>query len=155
MASQMQQLRRLAGCPAWVAFTWFGMTAGIALIATPVRFASGVMSRPVALDVARVVFGALNQAELVALILLLVFIRLSGQAKFLWPSCSVLALILIAQTSWLLPELSGRTDQVMAGIEPATSIAHGAYSVLTIGKLLILFYVGLRSMQLYPPGGNR
>jgi hypothetical protein len=134
--------------PAWIAFIWFGLTAGISLLATPVRFASGAMTRPVALDVSRIVFAALNKAELMALIILLIFVRMTGRAKELWIACGLLALILIAQSSWLLPELSARTDQILAGIEPAASFAHGAYSIMELSKLLILLFVGFRSLQM-------
>ena len=51
--------------PAWVCLIWFGMTAGVSLLATPVRFTATTLTRPVALDVGRVVFAALNKAEFV------------------------------------------------------------------------------------------
>jgi hypothetical protein len=133
--------------PGWLAFAWFGMTAGISLLATPVRFASQTMTRPVALDVSRVVFAALNKAELVALILLLILVRTNGRTRSLWAACGLLALILIAQSVWLLPELSARTDQVIAGIEPSGSIAHGAYSILELAKLSVLLFIGFRCYE--------
>lgn len=136
--------------PAWVCLAWFGMTAGVSLLATPVRFTATTITREVALDVGRVVFAALNKAEFVALIILLVLVRASGLAKKLWAACGALALILIVQSMWLLPELSARTQQIIDGIEPAPSIAHGAYSVLELSKLLILLFTGLRSMQMLP-----
>ena len=141
--------------PAWVAFTWFGMTAGISLLATPVRFSVASMSRPVALDVARTVFNALSKAEFVALIVLLIIIRTSGRAKELWAFGAVLALILIVQSMWLLPELSARTDQIIAGIEPEGSFAHGAYSVLELCKLGLLALLGVRSMAEFSGGADR
>jgi len=70
--------------PAWVCLIWFGMTAGISLLATPVRFSAATITRPVALDVGQVVFAALNKAEFVALIILLVLVRVSGKARELW-----------------------------------------------------------------------
>lgn len=104
--------------------TWFGMTVDVSLLATPIRFTASTITQPVALDVGRVVFAALNKAEFVALIFLL--IHVSGRAgEFLAPSFA-LALVLLAQATWLLPELSARTDQIIAGVEPATSIAHAA-----------------------------
>lgn len=134
--------------PAWISFTWFGMTAGISLLATPLRFTASTITRPVALDVGRVVFAALNKAEFVALIAILVIARVSGKAKYYLPVCGVLALILITQASWLLPELASRTDQILAGTEPAPSIAHAAYSVLELSKLMLLLYLGFRSLQM-------
>lgn len=133
--------------PAWISFTWFGMTAGVSLLATPVRFSVVSLSRPLALDVSRTVFAALNKAEFVALIILLVITRVSGQARETWAVVATLALILMAQSAWLLPELSARTDLILAGIEPQSSIAHGAYSILEIAKLLLLLFIGVRSLQ--------
>ena len=132
--------------PAWVCFTWFGMTAGISLLATPVRFSTPGLPRPLALEVAQRVFSALNKAELIALVVLLLIVRVSGRAREYWLFCALLALILIAQSAWLLPELSARTQQIAAGVEPPASIAHAAYSVLELAKLGLLAYLGARSM---------
>ncbi len=140
--------------PAWVCLIWFGMTAGVSLLATPVRFSASTITRPVALDVGQVVFAALNKAEFVALIILLVLVRVSGKARELWAGCGALALILITQSMWLLPELSARTQQIIAGGEPPPSYVHGAYSVLELSKLLILLYLGFRSMQMLMGGAR-
>jgi hypothetical protein len=48
----------------------------------------------------------------------------------------------------LLPALSARTQQIIAGTEPASSYVHGAYSVLELSKLVLLLYLGFRSMQM-------
>lgn len=134
--------------PAWISFTWFGMTAGISMLATPVRFTATTITRPIALDVGRVVFAALNRAEFIALIILLVIVRVSGRARDYLALCSVLALILLAQAMWLLPELASRTDLIVAGLEPGPSIAHAAYSILELSKLMLLLYLGFRSLQI-------
>ena len=134
--------------PAWISFIWFGMTAGISMIATPARFTATTITRPIALDVGRVVFAALNRAEFIALIILLVIVRASGMTRHYLAFCGVLALILLAQALWLLPELALRTDQIIAGIEPGPSIAHAAYSILELSKLTLLLYLGFRSLQM-------
>jgi hypothetical protein len=134
--------------PAWTSFTWFGMTAGVSLLATPLRFGAETITRAVALDVGRVVFNGLNKAEFVALIIVLVQLRVSGHTRALWIPVFALALILITQASWLLPELSSRTDIVIAGGEPPPSIAHAAYSALELLKLTLLAYTGFRALQL-------
>lgn len=128
--------------PAWVCFSWFGMTAGVSILATLAKFSAPSLSRPVAVDVGRVTFAALNKAELVALVLLLVVIRLSGRAARWWAVGGVLALIVIAQSVWLMPELSARAAQIAAGNEPPASYVHGAYSALELLKLGILFVTG-------------
>ena len=141
-----RQIRTLTN-PAWLAFAWFGMTAGISLLETPVKFTAPSITRAVALDVGRVVFTALNRVEIVAMILLLVLVRVSGRSRQLLAPCALLVLILIAQTVWLLPELAARAQMIGQGIEPSASIVHGAYSVLELGKLVLLLYVGFRCLR--------
>jgi hypothetical protein len=133
--------------PAWISFIWFGMTAGVSMLATPARFSATTITRPIALDVGRVVFAVLNKAEFVALILLLIVVRISGRTRDYLAICGVLALILLAQAIWLLPELAARTDMIIAGVEPAPSIAHAAYSISELIKLALLFYLGFLSLQ--------
>lgn len=140
-------LKKALGNPAWISFTWFGMTAGVSLLATPLRFGAETITRPVALDVGRVVFAGLNKAEFVALIILLIIVRTSPAAKKLWMFAFALALILLVQAAWLIPELSARTDMIIAGTEPPPSIAHGAYSTLELIKLGLLGWLGFRSLS--------
>ena len=148
MAANLKQcMLRAVKNPAWVCFTWFGMTAGVALLATPVRFTAATITRPVALDVGQVVFAALNKAELVALVLLLIVVRSSGRARAMWAICGVLALILIAQSAWLLPELAARTQLIISGREPPQSYVHAIYSTLELAKLGILFVSGFVALS--------
>ncbi len=146
-AKYWKDLSRALRNPAYVCFIWFGMTAGISLLATPIRFTAPLITRPVALDIGRVVFAALNKAELIALLILLIIVRVSGRARELWMQCSALILMLLAQTIWLLPELAARSQQIVAGVEPAPSMLHGTYSVLELSKLLLLLYLRFRSLQ--------
>ena len=133
--------------PGWVAFVWFGMTAGISLLEAPVKFTAPSLTREVALDVGRVVFSALNKAELIALILLLILVRIGGKARDWWASLSLLTVIVLAQSVWLLPALAARTEMIVNGTEPPPSMAHGTYAVLELLKLGILFYMGMRAYR--------
>ena len=141
-----QRIRNALLNPAWLCFMWAGMTVGVSMIATPVRFTASSITRPIALDVGRVVFAALNKAELVALVLLLVIVRTSGRSRELWSWCSVLILIVLAQGAWLIPELAARTDIILAGAEPPASYAHAIYSTLELTKIGILLFLGVRSL---------
>lgn len=132
--------------PAWLCFVWFGLTAGISLLEAPVKFTAPTITREIAVDVGRVVFLALNRAEMIALILLLVLIRISGSSRRLWAAWAPLTLIMIAQTAWLLPELAERSKMVVVGLDPGPSIAHGAYAVLELTKLALLLFLGFRTM---------
>ena len=128
--------------PAWVCFTWFGLTAGVSVLATLAKFSAPSLSRPAAIDVGQVTFSALNKTEILMLVLLLILIRASGQAARWWYVGAVLALIVIAQSVWLLPELSERAAMIAAGTEPPASWLHGAYTSLELAKLGILFVTG-------------
>ncbi len=145
MASLLSAARTALASPAWVCFTWFGMTAGVSLLATPVRFTAPMIDRATAIDVTATVFTALNKAELMALVILLIIVRATGQARHWWALAGVLTLILVAQSTWLIPELTERAAMVARGIEPPPSIAHTAYSTLEIVKLLLLFGAGVVS----------
>jgi len=133
--------------PAWVCFSWFGMTAGISLLATPVRFTAPTVTRAIGLDVGRVVFTALNKAELVALIILLIVVRASGRARSWWAICGVLALVVLLQSVWLLPALVERAALVVAGVEPPPSALHGIYSSLELAKLALLAGSGFYALK--------
>ena len=133
--------------PAWICFLWLGLTIGISLIAVPEIFTAGSVSRPQALDAASVVFSALSRTELVALVILLITVRFSGRARALWAYVSLLALIVLAQSAWLLPELAARAQQITAGIEPDPSPAHAIYAALEIAKILLLIALGFRALH--------
>jgi len=119
------------------------MSASVALLAVPAVFSSG-LDRPLTFIAARSIFVALNQAELIALILLLVTIRFAGLTRNLWHIAALLALIQIAQASWLLPQLSERTDMIVSGMTPPPSAVHALYSGLHLAKLLLLLFIGLQ-----------
>ena len=133
--------------PAWVCFLWVGITVGVTMIATPVRFTAPSITRPIALDVGRVVFAALNKAELAALVVLLVVVRLAGLARKWWGICVFLALIVLAQGVWLIPELAARTDIILAGGEPPSSYAHAIYSTLELIKIALLLFFGFSALM--------
>lgn len=141
--SIVRRARAAFSNPAWILFTWFGMTAGISLLATPLRFSAPLVTREIGLDIGRVVFAALNKAELVALILLLLVTRVSGRARHWWGIGAVLTLIVLAQSIWLLPELAARAEMIVAGIEPPESYLHATYSIIELLKLGILFAAGV------------
>ena len=155
IVQKLKAVGRFVREPAWLAFVWFGLTAGISLLEAPVKFTAPTITREIALDVGRVVFQALNQVELILLILLLILVRTAGRAKDLWAHSAVLALIMIAQSAWLLPELAARSEMIVEGIEPEPSIAHAAYAVSEVVKLVTLLVLGFKSLSLTAEGSDR
>lgn len=123
------------------------MSVGVSLIATPVRFTASSITRPIALDVGRVVFAALSKAEILALVILLIVVRTASLTARWWSVCALLALILLAQGVWLIPELSARTDVILAGGQPPPSSAHGIYATLELSKIALLLFLGFSSLS--------
>jgi hypothetical protein len=141
------QFRNAVRNPAWVCFLWAGVTIGVSMIATPVRFTALSITRPIALDVGRVVFAALNKAELALLVALLVVVRVAGLARQWWGICAFLTLVVLAQGVWLIPELAARTDIVISGGEPPPSYAHAIYSSLELAKIAALLFFGFSTLK--------
>jgi hypothetical protein len=142
----LKALGRAIANPAWPCFAWFGMTAGISLLESPARFTADTLSRAAALDLGRIVFSLLNKVELIALVLLLIVVRISAQSRRYWAECAMLVLIMIAQSVWLLPELSARSLQIVAGSDPGPSFVHATYATLELLKLAMLLVLGFRSL---------
>ncbi len=132
--------------PAWLCFLWLGISLGVAGIATPVRFATESLGRDVAAEVGRNVFVALNRVELALLVGLLLLVRVTGRAREYLLAGAALALIVIVQSAWLLPELSLRADLIAAGQSPPETAAHSLYGVLEIGKYALLLWIGFSAL---------
>ncbi len=132
--------------PAWLSFLWLGISLGVAGIAIPANFRTEGLGREAAADVGRNVFLALNRVELALLVGLLILLRVTGRAREYLFVGAALALIVIAQSAWLLPELALRADLIAAGESPPETAAHSLYGVLEIGKYALLLWIGFTAL---------
>lgn len=126
-----------------VPFIWFGMIAAISFMEAPLKFQAPGITLPLGLGIGRLIFFALNKIEilLAALFLLSMFgSRRLGRAAFVIFSC--IALILVAETAWLLPALDIRAEQVIAGTAEPFSNLHLFYIGFDAVKLILLFVLG-------------
>ncbi|QPC43110.1 DUF4149 domain-containing protein [Kaustia mangrovi] len=125
---------------------WAGLVIGVSFLATPVKFGAEGLDRPVALDIGRITFAALNIAEwgLAALLALVVVLGARTQPRLI--AMLAIIVILLLQTSWLLPALDERTAMVIAGKPLEPSIHHMAYGILEIAKVVALIaWAGLEA----------
>jgi len=133
---------------AFVATLWLGLLIGVSFLATPVKFQAPSLTLATALEVGQATFALFTRVELGLVVLLALAVAWVGRtsAQFgLWICVGVLALVLAAQSLWLLPILDARIAFITAGETPPPSEHHWLYVALETGKLLIL--VGLGSMQ--------
>lgn len=139
-------MKKILVSPGPVLLVWLGVVIGISFIEAPVKFTAPTLTRPVAFDVGRVVFTALNRTELVLFALTLVLGGVAERRRPFWLASGVLAVMLGAQTLWLLPELTARAEMVIAGSEPPPSVAHAAYAGIEAVKALLLAWLGLYAL---------
>ncbi len=139
--------RRLIQSLAPLCFIWFGIVVGISVIEAPAKFKAPSLTREVGLDVGRIVFGVLNKTEIVIYVLVVLLAVFRRQTKYIWTGVGLLGVILLMQSAWLLPDLSARTDLILAGETPEASHTHALYAALELVKLIVLMLVGFLSLR--------
>lgn len=117
---------------------WAGMVAGISFIEAPVKFTAPQVTLAIGLGIGRLVFYWLNMFELFFGAIVLVGIFLNRAPFRIWLPVILLSIVLVAQTTWLLPALDARALQIIAGNTPAPSNLHFVYVTLEIFKLGLL-----------------
>lgn len=129
------------------AVLWAGFLAGVSFLATPIKFTAPSLDLPVALDVGRVTFAALNKTEIAAAAVLLVLVLAAGRSAWNIGGAVLLAALVGIQTVWLLPLLDARVGIIMSGGTPPESSLHLFYVLAEGLKLLLL--VGLGTINLW------
>ncbi|NIH80544.1 hypothetical protein [Amycolatopsis viridis] len=117
---------------------WLGMVLAISFLEAPLKFRAPGVTVPIGLGIGRLVFRALNGAEVVLAVLVAAAIAV---ADVRWPVylCSgITALVLIVQLAVVRPPLNRRSERVLAGEDAPRSRAHLAYIVLEVVKVLAL-----------------
>lgn len=126
-------------------FTWLGMVLAISFLEAPLKFRAPGVTIPLGLGIGRVVFRALNRAELVLLALVLVGVALDPQ-PLLIVGTSALTALLAVQLAAVRPALNRRSDRVLAGEELPRSHGHLVYVVLELVKVALLIAVGTSAL---------
>ncbi|HYZ68172.1 MAG TPA: hypothetical protein VE666_10285 [Mycobacterium sp.] len=123
-------------------FVWLGMVLAISFIETPLKFRAPGVTLQIGLGIGRLVFRALNVGEL-ALAAVVV-----GSFAFHPPTvgpaaaAAVAVVILLGQVLAVRPQLTRRSDVVLAGAQGPRSHAHWVYVGLETVKLVALIIAG-------------
>lgn len=125
-------------------FVWFGMVLAISFLEAPLKFRAPGVTIPVGLGIGRIVFRALNVAEIVLAAVMLVAMGLGGPSVAVVVLAAVAAALLVVQLAAIRPALNRRSDRVLAGEDPARhrSRAHLYYVVLEAAKVVVLVALG-------------
>jgi hypothetical protein len=142
-----------------VAWLWAGIVIGVSFVATPAKFRAGSLERPVALDVGRATFEALNRLEWALAATLVVLLAAQSRrgeraARRMVGAHAVVVAAVSAQALWLLPVLDERVASIIAGNEPGGGgwRLHGLYGLSEVAKLFALGLIG-RWWRPAPPVG--
>ncbi len=131
---------------------WAGMVFAISFLEAWLKFRAEGVTTEIGLSIGKLVFLALNRTELVILGViwfLSMVLKKKGMGRFsvqnllLW---SVTVIILL-QTTWLLPELIHRAEAIISGNRPGKSKVHLWYVLFEAGKFVLLILLSLKCSQ--------
>jgi hypothetical protein len=122
-------------------FVWLGLVIGISAIETPLKFRAPGITTELGLGIGRLVFRALNLAEIAIAAVLAVVVTHRARDWTLALLCVIIALLLV-QTLYLRRKLDARVVRIIAGENVAPSSLHIAYIALEGVKLVLLPALG-------------
>jgi hypothetical protein len=126
-----------------VTFVWVGMVVAISFLEAPLKFRAPDVTLPIGLGIGRLVFRALNTAE-VAFTLVIGAIVASRPPPVGVIGAFVLAFAMLAlQLVVVRPRLNLRSDKVLAGQQGPRSRAHYAYVGFEAIKAIALIVAGI------------
>ncbi|MFR9779179.1 hypothetical protein ACL02O_24380 [Micromonospora sp. MS34] len=137
----MDKLRTVAQVA--IPFVWFGMVMVISVIEAPLKFRAPGITRALGLGIGRLVFRALNLAELTLLLLLTLALVGASAGVARWTLTAVAGAILLTQAFILRPLLDVRAQQIIAGGPSAASHLHLIYIALEAVKLVTVACLGV------------
>ena len=126
-------------------FVWLGMVLAISFLEAPLKFRAPGVTIPIGLGIGRLVFRALNTAEVVLAVAGVIGVIGASAAA---PSAGVLAgavavAALLIQLVAVRPPLNRRSDSILAGEDAPRSRVHYAYIGLEAVKVVALFATGI------------
>jgi hypothetical protein len=124
-------------------FVWLGMVLAISFLEAPLKFRAPDVTLRIGLGIGRLVFRALNIAEAVLAVIIVVSLAVRE------PGAGALALLAVAiatlavQLTFIRRPLTRRSDAVLAGQDAPRSHAHHAYIALETVKVIALLVGGI------------
>ena len=121
-----------------VTVLWIGFSLAISFMETPLRFQANSITVPIALEIGRLVFHALNFAEIMFAGWIFCCQMYNGCSKRSRRLFVFAAIILVAQTLILFLVLDQRTAAIIAKEEVESAPYHTIYIVMEVVKLIAL-----------------
>lgn len=129
-------------------FVWLGMVLAISFLEAPLKFRAPDVTVRIGLGIGRLVFRALNTAEVAFATALVIIIAIERPAVRIVIIGAVAVLVLTVQLALIRPRLTRRSDLVLAGEDVPRSGGHYMYVGLELVKVLALATTGILLMAL-------
>ena len=124
-------------------FTWLGMVLAISFLEAPLKFRAPGVTLALGLGIGRLVFRALNNAEVALAVVVVASVVAGSPAGAVTVLTGVVVAVLSVQLIVVRPVLNRRSDRVLAGEDPPRSRAHHAYIALEVLKVMSLVALGV------------
>ena len=121
---------------------WLGMVLAISFLEAPLKFRTEGLELRVGLAIGRIVFRALNIAEVGWAVVIALCLTIAGPSGPVLVLAAVTAVLLAVQLLLVRPRLNRRSARVLAGHVAPRSRAHRAYIGLEVLKLAALAALG-------------
>ena len=130
------------GVSSAVPFVWLGMVLAISFLEAPLKFRAPGITLPLGLGIGRLVFRALNLAEIGLAVLLTIACVAARPSGSGWALLAAAWLLLTVQIGLVRPPLDRRAAALVAGRTPPPSKLHLAYIALEAAKVPVLIALG-------------
>jgi hypothetical protein len=125
---------------------WLGMVLAISFLEAPLKFRAEGLELRVGLEIGRIMFRALNIAEVVWAVVIAVCLTVTGPSGAVLALAALTAVLFAVQLLVARPRLNRRSARVLAGHDAPRSRAHHAYIGLEALKLADLVALGAALM---------
>jgi hypothetical protein len=129
------------------AIFWLGFFMAISFMEAPLKFTAPNLSLTEGLQIGKIVFGALNKCEWVFLCIILISCLLNKASKKGLYLIVIISVILVIETTWLLPLLDAGVNRVISGQPAGVQYIHWLYVLLEIIKVPVLLLIGLENYR--------
>lgn len=126
-------------------FVWMGFVCSISFMEAWLKFRAPHVTLSAGLSIGKLVFAALNKIEWMLGGVVATAVFLNDQRPRLAKSIFLFIpiIILVLQTSWLLPYLNERAEKIIQGMNVPFSFVHFYYIFLEFIKIFSLFALGI------------
>lgn len=130
-----------------ITFLWIGFVCAISFMEAWLKFQAPGIDIKLGLGIGKLVFTALNYVEItlgLITLLTLVIISVKNKMNFFPIGITLVFIIILVQSIWLLPYLNERADRLINNISVPHSSIHIWYVLLEVIKVFCLFLFGSR-----------